>query len=271
MHSSHLSGIPIWQQSQHDKSCIVVYSISILHYINVHRLVVYYHAIQKKQVIYREFFLNLRCCWWFRNPKQPHGMYENPVNNGIFIIYQLVIAGFMNHQRELTFHPHLWLSTNFRKAPGTRCCPWLWLRLPWLYPPWAPPDMEKSSGEAMWRAVVVMVVRWQANTDKIHWWFTYQLLHGLWFGHHMVFQICIYATKSLAPRSGFKTWIPWQLFVALPAIPNSVPLQKQNEFGERWPFPFSFLWTEARNWSAQSTAQQQGVLQNASWLKSKKH
>ena len=91
-----------------------------------------------------------------------------------------------------------------------------------------------------------------------------------WFGHHMVFErkmyiyIYVYATKSLAPRSGFKTWIPWQLFVTLPAIPNSVPLQKQNEFGERWPFPFSFLWTETRNWSAQSTAQQQGVLQSAS-------
>ena len=126
---------------------------------------------------------------------------KNPVNNGIFIIYQLVIAGFMNHQStrtHLSSPQNLGLSTNFRKAPGTRCCPWLWLRLPWLYPPWAPPGMEKSSGEAMRRAVVVMVVRWQANTEGIHWWFTYQLLHGLaiiWCSKKK----CIYIYMQLSP------------------------------------------------------------------------
>ena len=101
----HISpGIPIWQQSQHDKSCIVVYSISILHYINVHRLVVYYHAIQENQVI-ESFSWIYAAVDGSEIPNNHMECTKNPVNNGIFIIYQLVIAGFMNHQRELTFHP----------------------------------------------------------------------------------------------------------------------------------------------------------------------
>ena len=37
-----------------------------------------------------------------RNPKQPAGMYKNPVNNAITYQPQLVIAGFLNHQEYLT-------------------------------------------------------------------------------------------------------------------------------------------------------------------------
>ena len=48
-------------------------------------------------------------CWWFRNPKQPPGMYEALVNNGIKLL-QSIDYGFLNHQqcdfRRFRFKPH---------------------------------------------------------------------------------------------------------------------------------------------------------------------
>ena len=44
---------------------------------------------------------NLPYCWWFRNPKQPPGIYQSPINNGISttVLSTGEFTRFLNHQQ----------------------------------------------------------------------------------------------------------------------------------------------------------------------------
>ena len=81
------------------------------------------------------------CCWWFRNPKQPPGIYRPPVNNGIFTTKLNSFSGRISepsttYQRQLaslsqTFWTFTWPFSTV--SPLGSADPW-WF--PWSFPGW---------------------------------------------------------------------------------------------------------------------------------------